>query len=396
MDFKNFLGWGRILVYRGNGSGFIALGDRQLEGQLMKTVYYNSGFQQPKLCWRPEGQNHFHVTEMIAHGPGRTENETCWTTSLPVPDNQVVQAYIVDGEQRDPARRHYEIHTREAYLQDGQLFRYRPAPKVEAARRDYDPGRPPCLDSKILGERRPFRVYLPRGYRQHLSRRYPVLYLLDGQNIFEKGPFGSWNAQPNIDRLITRGQIEEVIVVAVDHGGDRFADYVPKEDGGAADRYARFMTQELKPWVDRSYRTLSGPADTAVMGSSLGGVAALYLGWDYFHVFGKVACLSGSWWLKGFQNRLLGQQKRPIRCYIDSGDSGPYNDCIHHTLALKDGLENRMGYREGEMLHVVGREHSHTEAAWGQRMIHALRFLFPLTQGQDERTTLGSFSKRAA
>jgi predicted alpha/beta superfamily hydrolase len=363
----------------------------------MKTVYYQSGFQQPELHWMVEGAAGFDSILMQVAGPGRTEHEQCWFAELPVEESFVLQVYVTDGELRDPVHRHYEIHTREAYLQDGQLFRYRPAPKVESARRDYSPANPPAIDSKLLRERRPFRVYLPRGYRQHVGRRYPVLYLLDGQNIFERGEFGSWNAQPNLDRLISRGLIEEVIVVAIDHGRDRFADYVPREDGGAADRHARFMTQELKPWIDRNYRTLTGPSDTAVMGSSLGGVAALYLGWDYFHVFGKVACLSGSWWLKGFQGRMMGQHKRPIRCYIDSGDSGPYNDCIQHTLALKDGLESRMGYTNGaDMLHVVGHEHSHTESAWGQRMIHALRFLFPLTQGLDERTTLGFFPKRAA
>lgn len=363
----------------------------------MKLVYYHSGFEKPSLYWRCRGESHFHTLPMVREGAGRSLGEWLWSSRLDVPGQTVVEFYVADGQHRDPANRWYESRTSLAFLQDGQIFSYRPAAHVEAPRRGYSCEQPFKLFSHNLQEERSFRVYLPRGYRQHVQRRYPVVYMQDGQNIFEHGGYGSWKAQLVLDRCIARGQVEEVIVVAVDHGYDRFRDYVPSEDGGDNPRYARFLTQELKPYIDRTYRTRTGASDTALLGSSLGGVAALSIAWDHFHQFGKVASLSGSWWLKKFQARMVAQKKRPIKIYLDSGNAGPYNDCIHHTLTLRRDLVERLGYQENQDLcHVVGDQHSHTEAAWGFRLIHALRFLFPAEAAPEEKAGLPLAQRRAA
>ena len=363
----------------------------------MKRVYYHSGFQQPTLHWRRRGEHTFQHCAMVQEGAGRNAQERLWMVDLAVDAKEIVEFYITDGAQRDPANRWYESRTGLAFLQDGEIFTYRPAAKVEAARRAYTPGQPARIFSQSLQQWRTFRVYLPRGYRQHLQRSYPVLYLQDGQNIFDSGSFGSWNAHNALDRGIRRGEVEEVIVVAVDHGAGRFDDYVPSEDGGANDRYARFLSQELKPHVDRLFRTRQGPQDNALVGSSLGGVAALSIAWDHFHKFGKVASLSGSWWLKKFQHRMLGQARRPLKIYVDSGNAGPYNDCIHHTVALRHDLEQKLGYEMGrDLCHVVGDQHSHTEGAWGHRLIHALRFLFPASGAPEEKAGLPLPQRRAA
>lgn len=363
----------------------------------MKRVYYHSGFQQPNLYWRRRGERNFSLCAMVDDGPGRGGEERLWAAELAVEAGDIVEFYVSDGVHRDPANRWYESRTSLTFLQDGELFTYRPATKVEPPRRAYSPDQPARIYSQNLQEWRSFRVYLPRGYRQHLSRRYPVLYLQDGQNIFESGSFGSWNAQRSLDRGIRRGEVEEVIVVAVDHGPGRFDDYVPSEDGGANQRYARFLSQELKPHIDRLFRTRLGPQEAALVGSSLGGVAALSIAWDHFHQFGKVASLSGSWWLKKFQARMLGQARRPLKIYVDSGNAGPYNDCIHHTVALRHDLENKLGYQLGrDLCHVVGDQHSHTEGAWGQRLIHALRFLFPAEGAPEEKARLPLPQRRAA
>lgn len=363
----------------------------------MKRLYYHSGFDQPQLHWRRKGERRFQVTSMQREGHGRTPGESLWATSLGIEPEAALEFYVADGSRRDPVNRWYESRTRETFLQDGQLFTYRPAAHVEPARRTYDSQRPHRLFSRILNESRSFRVYLPRGYRQHVNRRYPVLYMQDGQNIFENGGFGSWNAHRALDRCVARGEVEEVIVVAVDHGPARFGDYVPAEDGGHNQRYGRFLAQELKPHIDRLYRTRTGPQDTALVGSSLGGVAALSIAWDHFHVFGKVASLSGSWWLKGFQKRIAGQGRRPLKIYLDSGNAGPYNDCVHHTLSLRDELLGRFGYRPGhDMLHLTGEGDSHTESAWGHRLTFALRFLFPACQAPEEVAALPLPLRRAA
>ncbi|MBN9414406.1 MAG: hypothetical protein J0I12_03165 [Candidatus Eremiobacteraeota bacterium] len=363
----------------------------------MKRVYYHSGFQKPSIHWRRRGDQAFQVSLMQREGAGRNAQEHLWSCALAVDALEVVEFYIADGARRDPSNRWYESRTSLSFLQDGELFTYRPAARVEKPRRAYSTDAPPSIYSQNLGENRSFRVYLPRGYRQHLSRRYPVIYLQDGQNIFESGSFGSWQAQRSLDRGIRRGEVEEVIIVAVDHTSGRWDDYVPAEDGGANNRYARFLSQELKPHIDRTFRTRTGPQDCALLGSSLGGVAALSIAWDHFHQFGKVASLSGSWWLKKFQERMLNQTRRPLKIYVDSGNSGPYNDCIHHTLALRDDLQSRLGYQMGhDLCHVTGDQQAHTESAWGHRLIHALRFLFPAEGAPEERAELPLAMRRAA
>lgn len=347
----------------------------------MKTVYYHSGFSAPVLNWRESGSNAaFQMVVMSATGPGRDATERCWSARFGRTGVDC-EFYIADATRRDPGNRWYEATSEISFLQDGQIFSYRPAPRVEKARRAYHPARVPTIKSRILGESRPYRVYLPRGYNQHLNRRYPVLYLHDGQNIFDSGAFGSWNAAPVLDRLTGRGQIREVIVVAVDSTPNRFNDYVPSEDGGRADKYVSFLVHELKPFIDRHYRTLTGSEHTAALGSSLGGVVSMYMGWDFFHVFGRVASMSGSWWLKKFQSRLVKQPKRPIRCYLDSGDSGYTNDGVHHTLELKQRLVEQTGFKPGDDFHhLTSSGHEHNEAAWGARLQHALRFLLPASE----------------
>lgn len=349
----------------------------------MKRVSYHSGFIHPTLHWRLAGHASFNSFPMQQDGAGRSDDEWLWSSTLPVAADATVEFFISQGGDRDPARRWYESRTEFTFLQDGQLFTYRPAARVEAPRRAYDGERPQRIWSEALRQERTFRVYLPRGYRQHLKHRYPVVYIQDGQNIFEHGSFGSWQAQVALDRCIARGQTEEVIVVAVDHGAARWEDYVPREDGGANHEYARFLAFELKPHIDRLYRTRTGAADTALLGSSLGGVAALSIAWDFFHVFGKAASLSGAWWLKEFQRRMVTQGRRPLKIYLDSGNAGPCNDCVHHTLELQHVLHHHHGYRHGqELRHVIADQHTHTEAAWGLRIQDALRFLFPARRSE--------------
>lgn len=325
----------------------------------------------PLLFWRTTTEFQFHTAEMEF-------SDGFWSAHVPAAPREMVLFHLSDGDAaRLPESGFHKFCTRSAYVQNGQVFAYRPAPDVEPPLRDYDAGAPIEFESQILGEKRKLRVYLPRGYRQHLDRSYPVLYVQDGQNIFERGAFGTWAAHHKLDRLTARGEIEELIVVAVDHGVGRYEDYVPPEDGGHAQLYGDFLVNELKPWVDERYRTLRGPQNTAIMGSSLGGLAALYVAWNHSDVIGKVASLSGSWWLRRWRDRLQGDTKRRLRLYLDSGDSGPANDCVQHTYALRQIL-GQLGYRAGEdLLYRVAQRQTHTEAAWGERVVHALRFLFP-------------------
>src|SRR5437762_3682610 len=132
-----------------------------------------------------------------------------------------------------------------------------------------------------------FRVFLPPGYHENTLKRYPVLYMHDGHNLFLKEEAfvgNTWRTDEVLNMLDKMNAIEEAIVVGI-HPNDRMAEYTAP---GYED-YGRFLVETLKPLIDAKYRTLSGPAETALMGSSLGGVVSFYLGWQWPEVFGKVA-----------------------------------------------------------------------------------------------------------
>ena len=149
-------------------------------------------------------------------------------------------------------------------------------------------------------------VYLPPQYLEDEERRFPVFYLHDGQNLFDGRTSyiagRTWNAHTTADELSLKGEIEPVILVGVANTGlRRMPEYTPTRDskmgGGEGRRYGRLLVEELKPLIDRSYRTLTDGRNTGLGGSSLGGLISLYLGFSYPGVFAKVAAMSPSlWW----------------------------------------------------------------------------------------------------
>ncbi|GMU51916.1 MAG: hypothetical protein AMXMBFR33_10620 [Candidatus Xenobia bacterium] len=349
---------------------------------LGKQVLYHSGFDPPVLHWRHQGARQFRSVTMTRSGPGRIEEESCWRACALGQAGRNLQFYFTNslGTLRDPAKDTYQATQDWIFVQDGQLFNYLPARRPDVPRRDYDPAAVPVIDSAILKEKRPYRVFLPRGYDQHADRRYPVLYLHDGQNVFEVGPFGSWHATRAVEETARRAEARELIVVGVDNTPNRLRDYISPDDGGRADLYASFLIQELMPLINEKYRTLPGPANTGTLGSSAGGVAALYLAWEHPEVFGKVGAMSGSWWLRNFPARVAQDKRRDLRIYLDSGDSGgTFRDGVSLTLALRDSLIGRYSLGR-DLQHLIGHRHRHNEAAWGARMAGALKFLFPLTE----------------
>lgn len=155
-----------------------------------------------------------------------------------------------------------------------------------------------------LGRTRRVWVYLPPGYAESRAR-YPVLYLHDGQNVFDAATSfsGEWGVDETLDSLAARGD-PGAIVVAVDNGGARRMDEYdpwrspdPKLGGGEGDAYVRFLTRTLKPYVDAQYRTRPGPAHTAVVGSSMGGLISLYAALRYPTVFGRAGVFSCACWV---------------------------------------------------------------------------------------------------
>jgi predicted alpha/beta superfamily hydrolase len=219
-------------------------------------------------------------------------------------------------------------------------------------------------DSAILGRKQLLRVYLPPGYEQNPLRRYPVLYMQDGKNLFfpEEAFLGrEWHVDEAIHRLDAMNAVDRVVVVGV-HSGDRMNDYTKP----GYEAYARSVVEEIKPEVDRRTRVLKTPRETAVFGSSLGGVVSFYMAFQYPQVFGYAACMSSTFSYKDdLIDRVLGEPRCPAKFYLDSGWPG---DNYEVTLAMAMALQRR-GYQPREdFLHLAFPLEGHDENAWGERL----------------------------
>ena len=244
--------------------------------------------------------------------------------------------------------------------------------------------------SRFLRNQRDLIVYTPPDYLNQPGRRFPVLYLHDGQNLFDGAtsfiPGQDWHVGQTADHCIQNGVVEPLVIVGMYNTKARIREYtptpVPRLGGGRADRYAKFLMEEVKPFVDREYRTLSDSRHTGIGGSSLGGLVSLYMGLKHSRVFGKIAALSPSvWWNQLVIHRFVqatSVEPRP-RIWLDIGTrEGPR--IVHDVEKFRDALLEK-GWRVEHDLHyerVEGAEHN--EAAWAQRVGPFLQFLYPARQ----------------
>jgi predicted alpha/beta superfamily hydrolase len=242
--------------------------------------------------------------------------------------------------------------------------------------------------SEILPDDRAVSVYLPPQYLDQKERRFPVLYLQDGQNLFDGRTSyiagKTWNANTTADRLTEDGEIEPLILVGIANTGlRRMAEYTPTRDfkmgGGEGRSYGRLLIEELKPWMDRSYRTLPEAKNTGLGGSSLGGLISLYVGFAHPEVFGKLAVMSPSlWWdHRSILNAIEQQATKPdLRIWLDMGTAEGLKH-LRDTDMLERLLVKR-GWRSGvDLAYVKAQGAVHDERAWSDRFGDVLRFLFP-------------------
>lgn len=222
------------------------------------------------------------------------------------------------------------------------------------------------------GVTRSIRVYHPPGYDENSLRRFPVLYMQDGKNLFfpkEAFAGNEWQVDETMDRLDQMNAVRKSIVVGVSPA-DRMRDYTSP----GYHQYGRFLVEKLKPLVDTHLRTLTGPEDSVVMGSSLGGVAAFHVAWQHSSVFGRAACLSTTFGhADDLFERVARDEKRAIRIYLDSGWP---KDNYEATNAMRDLLLSR-GYRLGEdLLQFSFPRGHHGETSWAARIHLPFQFFF--------------------
>jgi predicted alpha/beta superfamily hydrolase len=264
----------------------------------------------------------------------------------------------------------------------GTLLRYADFPSAQVSPRNVD-------------------VWLPPGYAADRTRRYPVLYMHDGQNLFDSSTTSmgnpDWDIDGTLTRLIAVGAAEPAIVVGVWNRPGRRAEYAPQvltpflpdsvlrwidtaQYGPPfSDRYLRFLVTELKPFVDRTYRTLRDPAHTSVMGSSMGGLVSVYALCEYPHVFGAAAGVSTHWPAGVSAMREYLERRLPRagshRIYYDYGTLGL--DSAYEPYQVRiDSLMHAGGYREPKdwvTLKFPGADHN--ERAWRARVHYPLLFL---------------------
>lgn len=239
--------------------------------------------------------------------------------------------------------------------------------------------------STHLGNYRDLVIYLPPSYNENTQKRYPVLYLHDGQNLFDASTaFGGveWQVDETTNQLVRQGKMRELIIVGIENTAARMSEYTPEPDpdygGGNGDAYLDFVELEVIPYINSSLRTQTGPANTYIGGSSLGGLISFYASFTRSDVFSAAVCMSSSfWWNNEALTLDVASHTGPIvpaRFYIDAGG---INDGAADTADMRDAMVS-IGYTQGSNLfHWYEPGGSHSEASWAARFHIPMESLFP-------------------
>lgn len=256
----------------------------------------------------------------------------------------------------------------------------------------------PDFASAHLGNSREITVFLPPGYRLANGRRYPTLYVNDGQDK------EALQLHETVAKLTAKGEIQPLIVVAIPTNDERLQEYgtavCPNAQnlGTKAAAYGRFLLEELMPAINQQFRTSTNPADVGIFGVSLGGLSALDIAWNHLDKFGVVGVMSGSFWWRAAEdettmpaNQLIAHEmvkqtavKPPLRFWFEAAtldetgdrDNNGIIDAIQDTLELIDELE-AIGFTPGEdvvYVEVPGGRHNYD--TWSQLFPDFLRWAF--------------------
>ena len=253
----------------------------------------------------------------------------------------------------------------------------------------------PDFYSPQLDNSRDILIYLPPSYHQS-DRRYPVLYMHDGQNLFDDATSfsGEWRVDETMEFLSRAEKLESIVVGIPNTGVTRTDEYSPFQDarhgGGRGHQYLSFLAYTLKPQIDRHFRTLADKPHTGILGSSLGGLISLYAFFHFTDIFGFCGVMSPSLW---FADDAIFHYVRhtavyhPGKIYLDAGTrefGGSWPEMVAKRARSRRyyGRVRRMkrvlvrkGYRPiREVLHVEGKGDGHREADWAERLPNAVRY----------------------
>jgi predicted alpha/beta superfamily hydrolase len=248
--------------------------------------------------------------------------------------------------------------------------------------------------SRVFRNTRFLRVWLPPGYdeAQNAARRYPILYLNDGQNLFEPSTSFTgveWQVDETGDRLIRECVIPPMIIVGMDNSArSRFREYMPHRSlqpmmlRVQGSRYPDFLTKDVMPFMARNYRVATGPENTGLGGSSLGALIALYMAAVTPGLIGRLLLESPSLWAS---NRQMIRQSRevenwPERIFLGTGTNevgrADRNQSVVDDVRELAGILRRAGLNEKRLRLVIEEGGTHHESAWARRFPEALSFLF--------------------
>ncbi len=351
-----------------------------------KTIYYHSSWTNAFILYTLDGSNYVN-TAMERLGVGRGAGEYLYRVSgigeAGEPIQFVPHGFLggVEGWDNAPytgyGNRDYYTSLDVVFLQDGNIFNYWPPATVSAPRIIYSN----AVSTFSPSPSREMKIYLPRGYDQNTWRRYPVLYMHDGENLFAPGgTYGSWDADVTATREIGQGRMREIIIVGLNSTANRTQEYLPPEDyyegQGFGDVYAKFLIINVKQKIDAEFRTLTNREETAVGGSSMGGLITTYLGWTT-NVFGKLISMSPAYLTSSnFNQRINNDPKQPLRIYTDMGTVDLDIELLPDYWKVFD-FHLRDGYIPNkDLLGVIGCGQTHNEAAWSNRLPQAYHFLF--------------------
>lgn len=235
-----------------------------------------------------------------------------------------------------------------------------------------------------LNRHRRIWIYLPPNYIES-NHRYPVLYMHDGQNIFDSKTSyaGEWSVDETLNKIYEK-EVDGVIVVGIDNGekwrSNEYAPWVNKKEkeGGAGDKYADFIVHELKPYIDSNYRTLSEREHTGIMGSSLGALISMYTAMKYQDVFSKVGAFSSAYWFNPEIYNFVKYQKKlyPMRFYQNVGLLEG-KDMIRGMQKMEKALQ-KAGFEKGEINSMLHEDGNHSEWYWEREFEEAFLWLFEI------------------